>query len=175
MAIHEPDRIWWNPLSKDERIWVILALIWMVGTFLFMPIWHIFGTQNPPNETYSVKADDYDKLVEGMVAKYKVGEEQGMPVVHPNPNEPVYVRARMWEWYPVLELEKGKTYRIHLSSMDIQHGFSIQPINMNFMALPGYDYVLKLTPTSSGEFHIICNEYCGLGHHTMVGKMYVKG
>jgi cytochrome c oxidase subunit 2 len=30
-----------------------------------------------------------------------------------------------------------------------------------------------LTPTESGEFGIICNEFCGIGHHTMTGKVYV--
>ena len=174
MAIYEPERVWWKPLSKDERIWVALALIWMLVSFFFMPIYHLVGAQNPPAETYSVSAEDFDKLVEGMVAKYQVGEENGFPVVRPNPDEPVYIRASMWQWYPIVELEKGKTYRLHLSSMDLQHGFSILPINMNFMVLPGYDYVITLTPTTSGEFHIVCNEFCGVGHHMMVGKMYVK-
>ena len=174
MAIQEPERIWWKPLSKDERLWVTVALIWMLVSFFFMPIYHLVGSQNPPSETYTVSAEQFDKLVAGMVAKYKVGEENGFPVVHPNPDGPVYLRARMWQWYPILELEKGKEYRIHLSSMDIQHGFSLQPINMNLMALPGYDYVLKITPTTSGTFHILCNEYCGVGHHMMVGKLYVK-
>ncbi|MBI5233366.1 MAG: cytochrome C oxidase subunit II [Deltaproteobacteria bacterium] len=181
MAIKEPDRIWWNPYSKDERLWTGLALIWMVITFLFMPVWHLVGSQNPPSETYRVTADQYGALVDGMVQKYQVMDEngqpkmeQGFPVVHPDPSEPVYLKASMWQWYPVLELEQGKTYRVHLSSMDLVHGLSIQPININFTALPGYDYVIKLTPTTSGEFYIMCNEFCGVGHHTMVGKLYVK-
>lgn len=174
MAIQEPDRIWWKPLSKDERLWVTVALIWMLVSFIFMPIYHLVGSQNPPDETYAVSAEQYDKLVQGMVDKYKVGEENGFPVVHPKPGEPVYLRASMWQWYPIVELEKGKEYKVHLSSMDIQHGFSLQPINLNVMALPGYDYVLTITPTTSGTFHIVCNEYCGVGHHMMVGKLYVK-
>ncbi|OGP15123.1 MAG: cytochrome C oxidase subunit II, partial [Deltaproteobacteria bacterium GWA2_54_12] len=141
MAIYEPERVWWNPLSKDERIWVALALIWMLVSFIFMPIYHLVGAQNPPAETYAVSAGDFDKLVEGMVEKYKVGEENGIPVVRPSADEPVYIRASMWQWYPIVELEKGKTYRLNLSSMDIQHGFSLQPININLMVFPGYDYV----------------------------------
>jgi len=174
MAIYEPDRVWWNPLSKDERIWVALALIWMLVSFIFMPIYHLVGAQNPPAETYKVSAEDFDKLVEGMVEKYKVGEENGFPVVRPSADEPVYIRASMWQWYPIVELERGRTYKLHLSSMDIQHGFSLLPINMNLMVLPGYDYVATITPTTTGEFHVVCNEFCGVGHHMMVGKMYVK-
>ena len=78
------------------------------------------------------------------------------------------------QWYPILQLEKGKEYRLHISSMDYAHGFSLQPVNINLEVLPGYDYVATITPTSSGEFTIVCNEYCFLGHHTMVGKIIVK-
>ena len=38
---------------------------------------------------------------------------------------------------------------------------------------PGYEMVLTVTPDTSGEQTIICNEYCGIGHHNMVGKIYV--
>ena len=63
MAIKEPDRIWWNPLSKDERIWVILALVWMLVSFFFMPLGHIVGAQTPPAETYRVTPEQFDRLV----------------------------------------------------------------------------------------------------------------
>ena len=76
-------------------------------------------------------------------------------------------------WEPILKLKKGETYRVHLSSVDLQHGLSIYPLNMNFMALPGYDYVLTLTPTEAGDYRLICNEFCGIGHHNMVGKLIV--
>jgi cytochrome c oxidase subunit 2 len=33
--------------------------------------------------------------------------------------------------------------------------------------------VITFTPDSSGEFTIVCNEYCGIGHHTMLGKIFV--
>ena len=181
MAIYEPERIWWKKTSKDDKLWVALATFWMLISFTFMPVYHFTGSQNPPDETYRVSADDFQMLVDGMVEKYgvrdksgKIMEEEGIPVVRPNPDEPVFYQASMWQWYPVLELEKGKTYRIHLSSIDLQHGLSIQPVNLNLMILPEYDYVATITPTSSGDFRVICNEYCGIGHHSMVGKINVK-
>ena len=45
---------------------------------------------------------------------------------------------------------------------------------MNFQVLPGYDHVLTLTPTSKGEFTIVCNEFCGIGHDKMFGKIIVE-
>jgi cytochrome c oxidase subunit 2 len=42
------------------------------------------------------------------------------------------------------------------------------------MVLPGYEYVLTITPTQSGEVYTVCNEFCGIGHHQMVGKIIVE-
>lgn len=180
MAVYEPERIWWKTTSKDDKLWVSLALLWMLVSFTYMPVYHFVGKVNPPDETYRVSAKDFDSLVDAMVEKYAVRDESGnivteedMPVVKPNAEEPVFYRASMWQWYPVLVLEKDKTYRIHLSSVDLQHGFSLQPINMNLMVLPEYDYVATITPRGTGEFKVICNEFCGIGHHQMVGKINV--
>ncbi len=175
MAIYQPERIWWKPYTLDEKLWVSVALLWMLTTFFFMPVYHFIGDQNPPSETYRFKeVTDFTGLVDSMVEKYQVGEEAGFPIVHPEPGSEVFLQASMWQWYPILEFELNKTYRVHMMSTDITHGLSIQPLNINLMVLPDYDYVMTITPTSSGEFHIVCNEYCGLGHHMMVGKIYVK-
>ena len=55
-----------------------------------------------------------------------------------------------------------------------QDGFSLQPENINLQIVPGYEMVLTVTPDESGEFTVVCNEYCGIGHHLMLGKIYVK-
>lgn len=174
MSISTPEKGWWKPLGKDEKLWVSIALVWMLLTFFMMPYWHYTAKQNPSSESYKILPAEYNKLTEDFIAKYKVGEEQGIAVVKPPAGSDVYLRGRMWNWTPILELEKGKTYRVHLSSVDLQHGVSILPLNINYMALPGYDYVLTITPTTSGDFRIICNEFCGIGHHAMVGKLVVK-
>ena len=51
----------------------------------------------------------------------------------------------------MLELEEGKTYRLHLASMDWLHGFSLQPENINIQVHPGYEHVLTMTPTKAGH------------------------
>ncbi|HTJ22859.1 MAG TPA: hypothetical protein VL383_10725, partial [Gemmatimonadaceae bacterium] len=50
---------------------------------------------------------------------------------------------------------------------------SLQPTNINIQIHPGYEHVITLTPTEAGEFGIVCNEFCGIGHHTMVGRVIV--
>jgi cytochrome c oxidase subunit 2 len=166
--------VWWKKVDASEKLWLGIALVWCLILFAMMPLWHLKGGQNPSFETYRTTAEQYMKKVDALVAKRKVGEEKGMPVVAPDPKEDVYMLGRLWQWSPVLKLKKGETYRLHLSSLDLVHGFSIFPLNLNFMVLPGYDYVLTVTPTTTGEFYVVCNEFCGIGHHQMVGKILVE-
>jgi cytochrome c oxidase subunit 2 len=177
MAIHSPEkRIWWNePLDKKEIVWISIAFLWGIVMFATMIVWHVIGEQNLSNEAYRISPDEYAKRTEAMVAKYKVRDEgqTGIPVVRPPAGSEVYLLGRLWEWWPILELEKGQSYRLHLSSLDWQHGFSLQPININIQVHPGYEMVLTMTPSAAGEYGIVCNEYCGIGHHQMVGKIYV--
>lgn len=177
MSLAPPkEKIWWNePIEKAEVVWIGIALTWALIMFIMMPLWHVYGKQNLSNEAYRIDPEVFAARTEAMVEKYKVREEPGTstPVVHPPPGSDIYLYGRLWEWYPILELEKGKSYRLHLSSMDWLHGLSIQPTNLNLQVHPAIDMVVTITPDTTGQFGIVCNEYCGIGHHTMAGRMYV--
>ena len=127
------------------------------------------------NEAYRINPDAYAEKVEAAAALYTVREDEqsGMPVVHPPPGSDVYMLARLWEWWPILELEEGKEYRLHLSSLDWMHGFSLQPTNINLQIHPNYEMVVTITPDKAGEYGVVCNEFCGIGHHQMLGKLIV--
>lgn len=169
-------RIWWKePLDRVEGTWVILALIWCLILFFMMPLWHIYGKQNISNEAYRISPESFAAKTQAMVDQYTVRTEANglFPVVRPPAGSDVYLIARLWQWWPILELEKDKTYRLHLSSMDWNHGFSLQPVNLNMQVVPGYEMVVSITPDKAGEYSIVCNEFCGVGHHTMLGKIFV--
>jgi cytochrome c oxidase subunit 2 len=168
-----PERIWWKPLHRLEKTWVIIAFIWCLMLTAMMPLWFMIGRQNVPTVTYKTTPDEYRATVEAFAAQYQVDTLNGVPIVAPPPDSDVYILARQWQWYPILQLERGETYRLHLSSVDIQHGFSLQPVNLNLQVLPGYDYVATITPTRSGEYSLVCNEFCAVGHHLMLGKLFV--
>ncbi len=175
MSVSPPEqRIWWNePIHKVELGWIVIAFLWGLFMFFFMIAWHFIGNQNLSTETYRILPSKYEEKVEAFAERYQVGEEDGVPVVRPPAGEDVYILARLWEFWPILELKKGQSYRIHLSSADWMHGFSIQPTNINISIHPGYEHVINLTPTDTGEFGIVCNEYCGIGHHKMTGRIRV--
>jgi cytochrome c oxidase subunit 2 len=174
MSISVPPKDWFKAPTGGERIWIGLALTWCIVLFAMMPYWHYKGKQNSTGEAYAVEATRFAERVNQFAESNKVGEENGIPIVEPAPGGDAYLLARMWQFWPIIKLKKDQTYRLHISSVDLQHGFSLLPLNMNFHILPGYDHVLTITPTTTGNFEIICNEFCGIGHHMMTGKIIVE-
>jgi cytochrome c oxidase subunit II len=179
-AIQPPtNRLWWKePIEKIEITWILIAFVWCLFLFFMMPYWHVFGKQNLANEAYRSTPDRFTAKTQEMVDKFKVREEEGLnnqkiPVVHPPPGSDVYLIARLWQWWPIVELEEGQSYRLHLMSLDWLHGFSLQPENINIEVHPNYEHLLTVQPSKAGTYHIVCNEYCGVNHHTMVTKLYV--
>ena len=175
MSVVPPERVWWTEkIPKEEKTWITIAIIWGIVMFIMMPLWHVVGKQNPSTESYTTTPAEFMKEADAFIAKYKVGAEKGVAVVEPPAGSDIYMVAQQWNWYPVLKLKKGATYRLHLSSLDMLHGFSLYPMSTNFMVVPNYDYVITITPTETGDYHVVCNEFCGLGHQMMVGKIIVE-
>lgn len=169
-------KLWWNePIEMSELIWITIVFFWGLLMTFMMPFWHVTGNQNLSTETYKIVPEQFLEKAQAMVDKYTVRHEgpRKYAVVRPPPGGDVYIVARLWEFWPIVELKKNETYRFHLSSMDWQHGFSLQPANINIQVVPKYEHVVSFTPNRAGEYSILCNEYCGIGHHTMIGKLKV--
>jgi len=172
-GIEAPQGIWWKPVHGGEKVWVIIAFVWCMVLFAMMPFWHLKGGQNPSGIRHKVEPAAYMARTAEFIKEYKVGEDRGMPIVQPPPGSHIYLQASMWQWTPIMKLEMGKEYILHISSLDVNHGFNLFPINVNFQIVPGYDYALRVTPNEAGNYEIICNEFCGIGHHLMTGRIIV--
>ena len=169
-------KLWWKePIEKGELIWIAVVVVWGILLTLMMPFWHVYGEQNLSSEAYRITPQAYQEKAQAAAELYTVRTEGqfNKPVVKPPAGADIYLIARLWDWWPAFELEKGQSYRLHISSTDWQHGFSLQPANINVQVLPGYEMVMTLTPNQAGEYTIVCNEYCGIGHHNMLGKIHV--
>jgi cytochrome c oxidase subunit 2 len=73
-----------------------------------------------------------------------------------------------------IEVPAGKPVTFRITSSDVIHGFQVVGTNANAMAIPGYVSQFTMTFDKPGEYLIACNEYCGVLHHGMVGKLIVK-
>jgi cytochrome c oxidase subunit 2 len=165
--------VWWKPAHKAEKVWVAIAFAWCMVLFAMMPLWHWKGGQNPSGIRRRVDPQQFYARTVEFATQYKIGEDRGIPITAPPAGADVYLAGMTYQWYPILQLQAGARYRLHMSSLDFNHGFSLYPMNVNFQVVPGYDYALEVTPTATGDFRIICNEFCGIGHHTMVGRVIV--
>ena len=86
-----------------------------------------------------------------------------------------YVVARMFNFVPAeLRVPAGSQVNFYISSPDVIHAFEIARTNVNVMVEPGYVTQVRATFSEPGEYLILCNEYCGLGHHIMAGKLIVE-
>ena len=172
-GIQSPRGVWWKPAHRAEKVWIAIAFVWCLILFAMMPFWHIRGGQNVAGIRHTVEPMDFLARTNAFIEDYRVGTDGGIPVVEPPPGSDIYLVGMMWQWRPVLRLVENAEYTIHLSSIDVNHGFNLHPFNINFQVVPGYDYGLRITPTERGEYRIVCNEFCGVGHHMMVGRIEV--
>jgi cytochrome c oxidase subunit 2 len=69
----------------------------------------------------------------------------------------------------------GRPVTFRLTSGDVLHGFEVVGTNANAMAIPGYVSQFTVTFREPGEYLVACNEYCGLLHHGMTGRLVVTG
>ena len=72
-----------------------------------------------------------------------------------------------------IRVPAGRPVTFRMTSPDVVHGFQIVGTNGNAMVIPGYVSQFTTVFDEPGEYLIVCNEYCGLGHHFMQGKLIV--
>lgn len=97
-------------------------------------------------------------------------------VVQTGPNQyTVHVLAFTFGFQPnPIEVPRGAELILRLTSADVIHGFYIEGTNVNVEVLPGEVTTVRYTFKKPGEYRIICNQYCGLGHQAMFGRIVVK-
>ena len=66
-----------------------------------------------------------------------------------------------------------KPVKFLLRSKDVLHDFAVAQFRVKMDLVPGMNTFLWLTPTREGRFEILCEELCGIGHHTMRGAVIV--
>ena len=74
-----------------------------------------------------------------------------------------------------LHLPVGRPVKINLRSKDVLHNFTVPQFRVKMDLVPGLVSYLWLTPTRIGEFEILCEELCGIGHFAMRGEVIVDG
>jgi cytochrome c oxidase subunit 2 len=74
---------------------------------------------------------------------------------------------------PTLHIPLDKPIKTNLRSKDVLHDFAVAQFRVKMDMVPGLVTYLWFTPTKTGEYEILCEELCGVGHHTMRGMVVV--
>lgn len=72
-----------------------------------------------------------------------------------------------------LHLPIDQPVKILLRSKDVLHDFAVAQFRVKMDLVPGLVSYVWLTPTRTGSFEILCEELCGIAHHTMRGAVVV--
>jgi cytochrome c oxidase subunit II len=86
-----------------------------------------------------------------------------------------YVIAHIFSFTPsTITIPAGTEVTFYATSPDVVHGFFITDTAVNMMVVPGWVSSAKHRFTKPGTYLLLCNEYCGAGHHFMYGTIQVK-
>jgi cytochrome c oxidase subunit 2 len=168
-----PQPGWAQRLPRDERLFLWLILLVGAAMTTFAIGWvYGFGNQNVPDEGFRTTPAAFRQQVDAFAARYR-GEDGR---VHVPPGTDAFMMASRYAFFPELVLKAGQPYRIWLSAAEVLHGFSLVggSINYNLQLAPEHAFGVEIRPEQPGTYLIVCNEYCGLGHQTMKGRIIVE-
>ena len=72
-----------------------------------------------------------------------------------------------------LHLQIDKPVKFELRSLDVLHNFYVPQFRGKMDMVPGMITFYWLTPIRTGDFEVLCAEYCGTGHYAMRGRVIV--
>lgn len=153
-------------IHKYERIWLICgALILIIFLGILAVSAFLYG-QKPPSHEETIRLEQ--------AASTPPFNKPGLRKIGPNEYEAVMTGFSFGYQPNALTVPRGAKVHFILTTTDIVHGFAIPKTNVNVMLIPGY--VSKITQTfdKPGEYLILCNEYCGVGHQLMAATLTVK-
>ena len=91
----------------------------------------------------------------------------GMNLDDPNGLDDILIEA------DDLHILLGQSVKVNLRSIDVLHDFYVPQFRAKMDMVPGTVTYYWFTPTITGDFEILCMEYCGTGHYAMKGRVLV--
>ncbi len=116
--------------------------------------------------TFRMPGDD-GKLGEVDAERITPDNPFGMDPDDPNGRDDILIHSAE------VHVPVDKPVKFLLRSKDVLHDFAVAQFRVKMDLVPGMNTYLWLTPTKTGRFEILCEELCGIGHHTMRGAVIV--
>jgi cytochrome c oxidase subunit II len=153
-------------VHRQERLWMTFGIAMLVVFLAVITTAAVVDGFVPPSRVQSI---DPTK-----VAQTPPFDRPGLRQVAPGAYEAYYV-ARIFSFSPAaIQVPAGSRVTFYVTSADVEHGFSIPATGVNTMVTPGWVSQVSHTFKDRGTFLLVCNEYCGSGHHLMAAKVEVR-
>ncbi len=153
-------------IHRYEKIWIVAS----IGIILFFIATIVYGS-------VVVGIDMVDDSG-GTIDPENISEnprfsEPGV-VNNSDGSVDVYMVARQFSFQPdPVKVPANTEITFHVTSADVIHGYHIVGSNVNTMVIPGQISEMTVVFDQTGEHGVVCNEYCGVAHHTMEGTVNV--
>jgi len=89
-----------------------------------------------------------------------------------DPDDPLG-RDDVLVYSPEVHIPINVPVKVNLRSKDVLHDFAVAQFRVKMDLVPGMESYLWFEPTKLGTFEVLCEELCGLAHHTMRGAVVV--
>lgn len=150
-----------------ERKWITISLL-VVGLLVSIIVFDaLLHGINPPSKVETI--DSASLHLNKEFAEDNLGVQ-----VDDKGNVTIRMVAGRYSFFPKhidVPAETKLTFR--WVSMDVLHGVHIPMTNMSTMIVPGYVAEVTTTFPKPGDYPLLCNEYCGLGHNHMWSNISV--
>ena len=159
-----PGQMHVDPLEKK---WIYVALS-LIGVFVAAILYTAFAKHvHPPGEMEVI--DSARLHLSDEFAEDKLGV-----VTQADGTVKVTLVAARYGFYPrEIRIPAGQPITFRIASADVLHGIHVPMTNMGTMVVPGYISTVTTTFPKPGEYPMLCNEYCGMGHDHMWSKVTV--
>lgn len=153
-------------IPRYERIWLIVGFA-TLGIFLVLSgFLAVSMNLNPPGHMMTIDPNALNQT--------PPFNNPGIQEVAPNEYRVVMV-ARMFMFQPnPISIPVGAKVHFQVTSPDVVHGLEIPRTNINMMVIPGHITEFTHIFKTPGDYLIVCHEYCGTGHHFMMGRLIVQ-
>ncbi len=156
-------------IHRYEKLWLIASLV-LIVLFITTVTYGAVGLGIQlvdDREDPIAPADIADDERFGDPRVEQVGEDE----------YEVYVVAGQFFFDPgtfePIEIPTNSEVTFYVTSQDVIHSFTVAGTNVNTMVVPGEVAALTVEFDEPGEHGIICNEFCGDGHHDMEAELVV--
>ncbi len=165
---------------KSSNSYLVAAFVIAFSVLLIIPMWAAYGVMFPKEGGgHAHGAGEMPMASEFEEKTARFTEEHRLPdgSVRVEHGKPIYVMAMQYTFRPnTIRLTAGEQYDLQMLSADMVHNFSIQmgDSSYNAVVMPKMVTAVKLNPTKSGTYLVVCNEYCGIGHDYMYFSIIVE-